>query len=200
MNAVPAANLVGITGIARRLVLDGALDEVHGARGAGSGDARAQADLQLPARQPPGDLGADGGRQLDRVRHAGVRPGVDGRHAERHQAGQGRVAHQAQGAAAVQARQQAVRRHGRPDQLACAGRDQVPHQPDGRADPGRRGQDPPHRSNCGSNRTTRSATRSATAKAWTTSTSAAATTTSPTTAASTPRATTRRSSSSSTRC
>ena len=29
MNAVPAANLVGITGIARRLVLDGALDEVN---------------------------------------------------------------------------------------------------------------------------------------------------------------------------
>ena len=27
MNAVPASNLVGITGIARRLVLDGALDE-----------------------------------------------------------------------------------------------------------------------------------------------------------------------------
>src|SRR5690625_1824543 len=29
MNAVAAANLVGITGIARRLVLDGALDEVN---------------------------------------------------------------------------------------------------------------------------------------------------------------------------
>ncbi|MEP6634714.1 MAG: type IV-A pilus assembly ATPase PilB, partial [Luteimonas sp.] len=27
MNAVPAANLIGITGIARRLVLDGALEE-----------------------------------------------------------------------------------------------------------------------------------------------------------------------------
>ena len=101
-------------------------------------------------------------------------------HPERDQAGQARsCCQQAPRAAAVQARQPAVRGHLRPDQHPCAGRDQVPHQPDGRADPGRRGQDPPHHRAVAGSTATPSAMRSATTKAWRTSTSAAATTTWP---------------------
>ena len=53
------------------------------------------------------------------------------------EAGQRGADQQAQGPAAVQARQPAVCRHRRPDQSARAGRDQVPLQLHGRTDPGR---------------------------------------------------------------
>ena len=51
MNAVPAANLVGITGIARRLVLDGALDEATARERDGQGHRERKSDRPVYLRE-----------------------------------------------------------------------------------------------------------------------------------------------------
>ena len=64
-------------------MLDGALDD-SSARSALDAATRERKPIAtISARQPPGHRGAAGRRQLDRVRHAGVRPDGDGRNPER---------------------------------------------------------------------------------------------------------------------
>ncbi|KAG1435048.1 hypothetical protein G6F57_021308 [Rhizopus arrhizus] len=103
MNAVTPANLVGITGLARRLVQDGALDE------AGARDAMAKA---AAARQPLPTWFAQnrvvGAAQLAAANAVEFGMPLFDRG----------TAAQAQRAAAVQTRRQAVRRYQQPDPLA----------------------------------------------------------------------------------
>ncbi len=196
---VATANLVGITGITRRLVMDGALSEADARRALEEATkAKKQAQVYL-LEQAAGQRRPDRGGQLHRVRHPAVRrlrARVQVLGGEDRQRGPDQ---QAPGAAAVQARQPPVRRRGGPDQHPRPGRDQVRHQPHRRADPGRRGAPAQHHRPGADRIPIPSARTTRTTKAWRTWRASAATTTPPT-PRSTPRATTRRWSSSSTRC